>query len=86
MHADLRSLQQVDKPRIATAKVIDPHRRIDQNLAAINATSGAVRAAWQRPVTRSYLPTSAAVGCVRCVAADGQAHQAPGGLVSTQAV
>jgi hypothetical protein len=31
MHHDDRSFQQVDKPRIAPAKVIDPHGRVDQN-------------------------------------------------------
>jgi len=31
MHDDDRSFQQVDKPRIATPKVIDPNGRVDQN-------------------------------------------------------
>lgn len=31
MHHDARSLQQVDKSWIASAKVINPHRRVDQN-------------------------------------------------------
>jgi hypothetical protein len=35
MHDDLGSFQQVDKLRIATAKMIDPHRRVDQNQTAI---------------------------------------------------
>jgi len=33
MHDGDRSLEQVDKPWIATAKVIDPHGRVDQNQA-----------------------------------------------------
>ena len=33
MHHDGRALKQVDKPRIATAKVIDPNGRVDQNQA-----------------------------------------------------
>ena len=31
MHDDDRPFQQVDKPGITTAKVINPHRRVDQN-------------------------------------------------------
>jgi hypothetical protein len=31
MHDDDRSFQQIDKPCIATPKVIDPHGRVDQN-------------------------------------------------------
>jgi hypothetical protein len=35
MHDDDRSFQQGDKPWIASAKVIDPHRRVDQNQSGL---------------------------------------------------
>ncbi len=33
MHEHIRSFQQVDKSRIATTQVIDPHRRVDEDQA-----------------------------------------------------
>jgi hypothetical protein len=37
MHHHGRALKQVEKPWIATAKVIDPHGRVDQNQAGFSA-------------------------------------------------
>jgi hypothetical protein len=35
VHDDDRSFEQVDKPWVATAKMIDPHGRVDQNQAGL---------------------------------------------------
>lgn len=37
MHDHSRTLQRGDKPRVATAQVIHPHRRIDEDQAARSA-------------------------------------------------
>jgi hypothetical protein len=36
VHHDGRALKQVDEPRIAAAKVVDPHGRVDQNQAGFS--------------------------------------------------
>jgi hypothetical protein len=51
MHDDDRSFQQVDKPWITTAKVIDPHGRVYQNQAerACRLRGAALNVGWVPP-------------------------------------
>lgn len=67
MHHHGRTLQQVDKPRVATAEVIDPHRSVDQDQAgrSVRLRGAAFNASWTPPIRASRLALSRSISAFK---------------------